>query len=232
MDNPGSHVGVTRRFALELGHEVRLPLASLKTGTDLLAELAREAEIPTEWSRVLRMVQRGSDRISDVADNLFALVDLIDVRNGQRRSISTPIRVSNLVDEAVLRHQRRTESLSGRIIDRTGDEWWECEPTHMARAVYLVVGVALSRSNSGRQVVVTSAAGDTGNSVVILDGGPAIEQSRWPALTEISLPDGEGGEGHALALTVAKMAAEVHGGSMGFENTPGGVAWRLTLPVR
>ena len=74
--------GATRRFALELGHEIRLPLASLRTGTDLLAELSRETDLPDDWSRVLRMVQRGSDRLGDVADNLFALVDLIDVLTG------------------------------------------------------------------------------------------------------------------------------------------------------
>jgi len=232
MNNPGSNDGVTRRFALELGQEVRLPLASLRTGTDLLAELAREAEIPAEWSRVLRMVQRGSDRLTDVADNLFALVDLIDIKTGRRRSASTPIRVGNLVEEAVLRHSRRTESLSGRIVDRTADEWWECEPTHMERAVYLVIGVALSRSNSGRQVVVNSVSSPNGSSVVIQDGGPPMEDSRWPGLTDISLPEGEGGEGHALALTVARMSAEAHDGSLGFRNMSDGVAWRITLPKR
>src|SRR5712691_6458591 len=82
---------------------------------------------------------------------------------------------------------------------------------------------ATKYSPAGREVSITSRANSEGVEMTVKDQGPGM-----PA--ELN---GQPGSGTGLGLEIARQIAEMHGGRVWFESSPGrGTEFHFTLPQR
>jgi signal transduction histidine kinase len=198
-----------RAFVADSAHELRSPIASIRTQLDVA--LATSTSRPG-WEEVARGVQADVTRLGDLVEDLLLLA---------RLDAAAPQRVERVDLRQVL-------DLEG------GPLWIEADPRTIRRAYDNVVSnaerharhkVVVRADRDGDRVVVT--VDDDGDGVAPHDRERVFE--RWVRLDEARSRD-EGGVGLGLAL--ARAIARSHGGDLTLDAGPlGGARVTLTLPA-
>ena len=215
-----------RDFVEDAGHELRTPLALLRTELELALRHGRSAE---ELQSALRASVQEVDRLAQLAD------DLLLIARSERGGL--PLRVdsldaSDLLSSVVNRFQWRAEETQRRLSH-------EAPPGLRVRGDRLRLEQALSnlvdnslRHGAGR-VSLRAAALDGSVELHVEDDGPGFA----PAFVEraferFSRPNpGRAGSGAGLGLSIVQVIAQAHGGRAEAANVAAGGAhvW-LVLP--
>ncbi|WP_030741572.1 cell wall metabolism sensor histidine kinase WalK [Streptomyces sp. NRRL S-31] len=217
-----------RQFVADASHELRSPIAAVRTQLELA--LARPSR--TDWPTVVYKALQDTERLQAVASDLLLLARL-DAREAPPRS---PVDLMALVAEEARRHP-------GTVVVCAD------QPEGKARPAAVVQGsrVQLSRlltnlSDNARRhtrttVVIAVAARDDIVELSVDDDGPGIPASDRERVFErfTRLDDArarqDGGTG--LGLAIAKDIAHAHGGTLTLHTSPlGGVRALLRLPRR
>lgn len=215
-----------RDFVADAGHELRTPLALLRTELELALRHGRSAE---ELQSALRASVQEVDRLAQLAD------DLLLIARSERGGL--PLRVdsleaSDLLSSVVNRFQWRAEETQRSLSH-------EAPPGLRVRGDRLRLEQALSnlvdnslRHGAGR-VSLRAAAVDGSVELHVEDEGPGFA----PAFVEraferFSRPNpGRAGSGAGLGLSIVQVIAQAHGGRAEAANVAAGGAhvW-LVLP--
>lgn len=201
-----------QRFASEVAHELRTPLAGLR-GRAELALTARGTDAPAEHAAALRAVVESASRLDATVDTLLAIA---------RRELDPTV---GTVDLAAL--ARELPDVSVEVT----------EPLPVAEGDHDVVRRALDPlvANAHRHArsavrLELSASGDRVQ-VAVRDDGPGLE----PELGERAFAagvrgEGVSGEGAGLGLPLARRLAQSCGGDVVLGEGPGG-CFVLELPA-
>lgn len=198
-----------RRFVADAAHELRSPIASLRTQLDVALAVPNA---PADWPRIVADALVDVDRLARLADDLLLLARL--------DSGSTPRREP--VDVGALVGVRET----GLMVD--GDEaalarMFDNLLANARRHARSDVDVAARRE--GDRVVVT--IDDDGPGIPVADRDRVFE--RWVRLDEGRTRD-RGGAG--LGLAIVRSIARAHGGDVTLDDAPlGGLRAVVTLPA-
>ncbi|MEI2686650.1 MAG: ATP-binding protein [Cypionkella sp.] len=219
-----------RRFAADAAHELRTPLAAIKTH----AQVARQEHDPKKCAAAIDGVIEGADRGTRLVEQLLVLsrVDQ-DAAAGASEAL-------NLADLAVECVAQAAPKAAAKGID-LGFGGASCDPAVVIGNADLL-GVLL-RNLLDNAVRYTPAGGEVTVSVetleqmVILrvaDSGPGIPPDlRDRVFDRFYRVVGSGQQGSGLGLSIVLRIAELHGGSVKFEVGEGrrGFAVIVTLPV-
>ncbi|BCS35386.1 sensor protein ChvG [Luteitalea sp. TBR-22] len=222
-----SHVALLEAFAGDVAHEVRNPLASIRTAVDVLAQ----STDPDERARFAQLLARDVERLDRL---VVGMRDLARVDSAIEREAVRPVSVSGLVSEFV-RHRAPAQAL---VLDvGPGDALVRAQPERVAQVVENLVDNAIAFSPAPGSVVI--GVREDGGAVVLTvgDRGPGIPEEHRDRVFErfFSYRPGAntGRHEHAgLGLAIVKAIVDAYGGSITTRarDGGGGALFEVRLP--
>ena len=201
--------GRQRAFVADAAHELRSPVASIRTQLEVAQRLGDRAD----WPDVLRDLLVDTDRLSRLTEDLLLLARSADPDDAARRIA----RRSEQVDLAALVRDVADRYDSARVpVVAHADEPVEVhgDPAALARVVGNLLDNAVRHAETEATAAVSVVDGRA--SVVVADDGPGIPPAdrdrvfdRFTRLDDARARD-EGGSGLGLAI-VAELVAAHHG---------------------
>lgn len=217
-----------RGFVADASHELRTPIALLKTELELALRRPRsEAELDD----ALRSAAAEADRLAQLADDLLLLARSDE---GKLALVVAPVSAHELLSSVATRFARRADD-ANRIIEVAPTATLELagDTPRLEQALGNLVENALVHA---RRAVLLSAERRNGRiELRVSDDGHGFPPDFLEhAFDRFSRPDdARSGGGTGLGLAIAAAIAKAHGGSARAANREGGGAdvW-LSLPDR
>jgi two-component system OmpR family sensor kinase len=216
-----------RTFVSDASHELRSPLAVLRTELELLA---RERPTGEALQDASRSAIEETDRLTRLADDLLLLARADDDRFALARA---RVPASALVAEAIGRARWRAAPGAPPIAAADDDGVdVDVDRERVAQALDNLLDNALRHASGA--IAVTSHARDGRAEIHVLDDGPGFPPDflpqAWERFSRADAARTDGGAG--LGLSIVRTIAELHGGAAGAANRPGGGAdvW-IALPL-
>ena len=200
-----------QRFVDDAAHELRTPLAGLKTRLETLEQLDRLP--PERRTRLIGNARRDLDSLTDLVDELVRLA-----RNPEELPAATDVDLESIVrtlaESATARHDRPIE------VTATAARPIRCVEPLVARAVNNLIDNAIKFSPPGQPIEIL--VGD--RTVEVLDRGSGIDPEHLSQVFERfhRAPEARSLPGSGLGLAIVASVAQHHGGEAWAKNRPGG----------
>lgn len=217
-----------RRFVADAAHELRSPLAAVRTTLEV--GLAHPDRAP--WPDIAERAVRQSTRLETLVQELLLLAKADDQQINTRR---TPVDVAALLQEV-----RATTAPHAIQVDITAsrDAVILGNPEDLSRMFRNILDNALRYAHRAVQIDVTTTADAASPSTVltsISDDGPGIpveERERvFDRFVRLDASRGRASGSTGLGLAIAKEIATAHGGTIAADRAPsGGARVVVTLP--
>ncbi|MDT0308313.1 HAMP domain-containing sensor histidine kinase [Streptomyces sp. DSM 44917] len=224
-----------KELIANVSHELRTPIAGLRAVLENVVDGVCDAD-PATMATALRQTERLGRLVEQ-------LLDLSRLENGvvplhPRRFDVEPYLSAVLNDANVaLRRGHARNDVRFRLDVTPGTLHAHADPERLDQVVTNLVDNAVKHSPQGGQVTVVARPGQQPGGLVleVLDEGPGIPQSqrqlvfeRFGRGTTNGVTPRDGGTG--LGLAIARWAVDLHGGTIGVEESRRGCRIRLTLP--
>jgi signal transduction histidine kinase len=229
LDRLDRGVQTQRRFVEDASHELRNPLAVIRTTLDVALSEPEDAE---GLRRAAEVARRTADRMSTTVDELLAFG-----RTSVQPERRVPVDLAEVVSEVAQEYDAVASTRgvrlsllapSGLAVD--GDR------SALKRAQANLVSNALRVAPPGS--VVHARAGRTGGWLWfgVRDVGPGIEPDEQALVFRRAWRDGAPtaeGDGQGLGLALVRQIAEAHGGTVSVASVPRhGASFVVWLPDR
>ena len=216
-----------RRFTADASHELRTPVAVIKSACEYGEQFDETAQ---ERQETLDTIHRQADRMAALIGQLLALTRLdqgteplrpapLDLGQLARRTLEEqnydPARLRLALAEGVT--VRGDEALLGRLVANLADN-------------------AFKYGLPGGLVTVTVAAEGGEALLTVADQGPGIpaaqQEKIWRRFYQVDAARSDEQQGVGLGLSLVQRIAQVHGGRMTLESAEGAPsAFTLHLPL-
>jgi two-component system phosphate regulon sensor histidine kinase PhoR len=225
---------VRREFVANVSHELRTPLSVIKGYVETLADGHRE--IPVEdRERFLRTIQRHTERLNSLLEDLLTLSRLESVNPGLKRE---PLNLAALLAEVLDDYRARPAAAAHRL-NATLDQALgpvPADPLKITQAVENLLDNALKYTPAGSTIDVGLRSRDGEAEVSVRDNGPGIPAEDLPHIFErfYRVEKGRSREkgGTGLGLSIVKHIAQLHSGRVWVESKVGqGSDFRFSLPL-
>ncbi len=221
-----------RRFTADIAHDLRTPLALIKSNIEVALNRPRSAE---ELRATLIEANGQIDRLSSLLD---AALMLARVDSGQLQAHFTMLDLSELLTDlvetsAVYAQEEFGQSLTCEI---SAQLWVRGDRDYLTRLFLNLLDNAMQYTPAGGTIRVTAAATAGQITVTVADTGPGIAAEdlahifdRFYRGDKARTSDGRDHVG--LGLSIAQVIAHAHGGEITAESTPGqGSRFTVRLP--
>jgi signal transduction histidine kinase len=217
-----------RRFAADAAHELRTPLAVLRSGLEVILRRPRTA---SEYQRALDTALRDAAAVCALADDLLALTRL-----DQELSVCRePIDLRALIEEVVeaiepltaAKHQRIETNLA-TVASVHGNR------DHLRRAMINLLDNALKFTPEDGWIGIALELHNGSVRLCVADSGPGIDEEELPFVFERFFRGGRARSepGKGLGLSLCREIVELHGGEITVSNPFGaGAEFVVTLPA-
>lgn len=212
-----------RRFTADAAHELRTPLAALKTQ----AQVAKAASEDTVRQHALDGVIEGCERAARLVDQLLTLARL----EPDAARPSTPCELMSIARQVIAEVapfalERNIEiELHGALpVSMDG------HPDLLSVLLRNLVDNAIRYSPQGSRVTVTAARAADGATIAVTDEGPGIvpdERARVGERFYRVLGTGQSGSG--LGLSIVRRIAEIHCAQLRFQQGENGKGLRVVV---
>ncbi|HZF14156.1 MAG TPA: ATP-binding protein [Thermoanaerobaculia bacterium] len=223
------HLRFIESFAADVSHELKNPLAGIRSATELLSEV----EDPDDRARFLAVVEREVARMERL---LSGMRDITGIDAHLPAEPAPPVDLGALLAELVESARLRTPGVEMAL--RPSDDAplvVQASPERLVQLFDNVLDNARSFSPPGGTVTVELAREDGFVRIRVDDPGPGIPEAHRERIFDrfFSYRPGEGKEGHSgLGLAIARAIAEGYGGSITAGPNPGGGArFEVRLPA-
>jgi two-component system, OmpR family, sensor kinase len=216
-----------RRFASDAAHELRTPLAVLRTGLEVA--LARD-RTPAENRTALGAAHREALSLCRIADELLMLSRLNGEVMVDRRKLNLRALLSEIAGTVGPLAQAREIKLS---VSAPEDVFVNGNEGHLRRLIVNLLDNALKFTPAGGSIEV-SLKSDANRAVIrVADTGEGIHPAELPHIFDrFFRGSGSPGEGSGLGLSLCREIARAHGGDIAAANLPsGGSAFVVTLAL-
>ncbi|MEA3218810.1 MAG: hypothetical protein QOJ19_4966 [Acidimicrobiia bacterium] len=218
-----------RQFIHEASHELRNPIAVIRTNVDVA--LADPSTPPEELRDTLHVVGRAAGRMGVLVDDL-----LTHARRESPASRETVVDVAEIIREAAAEFAAPAETKGLRVHADTPEELLVSgDPVALKQALANLLANAVGLAPEGSVVAVAGGHDGTWVWMAVRDAGPGIAEEDQPHVFERFWrgdPRRGRSEGHSgLGLTIVRQIARGHGGSVSLESALGvGSTFSIWLP--
>jgi signal transduction histidine kinase len=220
-----------RRFAADVSHEVKTPLALMRLNAERLrARLAADPEGAAALSDLLEEIER----INQVTDRLLFLAKS---ESGALKLTLRPVVLAEWLatfaeDAMVLAADRGVRFALGPTA--VGEV--RVDPELLRQMLLNLVANAVSVSPPGGLVTLASGAMPTGWRLEVIDEGPGVAPEQMARMFErfvrlASPSQREGRPGHGLGLAICKSIVELHGGRIWAERRADQAGLRVVVEL-
>ncbi len=208
-----------RDFTDNAAHELRTPLAAIKTQAQALR--ARIGDAP-QCRESLANLAASIDRATNLVDKLLAFSRL-QKEALRREPVSLAPLLAIIVEEARSNAAARGQSL---ILDAETDVVVEGDIDALAMMVRNLVDNAIKYTPDAGTIRVTLRSDGTGRSIEVRDNGPGIsDENKERVLERFYRVAGADNPGSGLGLAIARWIAECHRATLSLSDAkPSGLA--------
>lgn len=220
------------RFLAMLGHELRNPLAIIRTSVALQRTLGGD---DARLRETVPLIDRQITHITRLVD------DLLDVSRIARGKIRLKLQRLELADfvRTVCADLRRTVEDDGTRTLTTdlesGEIWIEGDPTRLAQALGNLVHNAVKFTAPDGHLTVRLVVADREARLSVIDDGigidPALVDAVFEPFRQIEQGIDRARGGLGLGLSLVKGIVELHLGRIDVDTGPQGTGFHITLPL-
>ena len=227
---------VRKDFVANVSHELRTPLSIIKGYVETLVDGHRDMPVD-DRDRFLQTIQRHTERLNCLLEDLLALSRLESVNPGLRRESTV---LADLL-AGVIADVRDRSTAGGHQLSLAADPAAVGEvlidPLKITQVCENLIDNALKYTPRGSRIEVTVRRRDDEVEVCVRDNGPGIPAADLPHLFErfYRVDKGRSREkgGTGLGLSIVKHIVQLHGGRAWVDSELGkGASFCFTLPQR
>ena len=207
-----------RRFMADAAHELRTPLAVLRSRAEVTLQQGRES---AGYVEALRSVEAEATRLGGIVDELLTLAR---ADSGER-----PLQRERLfLDDAVLDAAGAARAVAERSgvtldLDALEEAPVQADPVLLRQLLMIVLDNAIKFTPAGGRVRVGVSAAGGQPSVMVQDTGVGIPADQLPHVFE-RFYRGDAARGRAdgagLGLSIARWIADAHGAAIAIASEP------------
>ncbi len=223
-----------RDFVANASHELRTPLSVIKGYVETLVD-GHHTMPPEDRERFLKTIQRHSDRLNAIIQDLLVLSRLESATPGlQLEPVGLPAFIEGVADEC----RRRPNAAGYQLLIAVAPDLGlvQADPVKLSQVLGNLLDNALKYTPRGAHIELSAQAveGDQVE-ITVRDNGPGIPAADLPHIFErfYRVDKGRSREtgGTGLGLSIVKHIVQLHGGSVRAESEPGlGTAIIIRLP--
>ncbi len=213
-----------RMFAADVAHELRTPLAILRTQVEGLQDGVVEPS-----SRELASLHDETLRLARLVADLETLASADAAGFSQERR---PIDLRPVVLQAAREFEGAYEAEEVRLSVDAHDVGVEADATRIHQVVSNLLSNALKFTPAGGEVRLELSEEDGTAIISVADSGPGIPSDELPQVFDrFFRGKGSRARGSGIGLTVARELVRAHEGEIGVESEPGsGTTFTVRLP--
>lgn len=223
-----------QQFTSDAAHELKTPISSLRTETDIVL---RKERSPEEYQETLLRIREEVERMSDTVHLLLELSRL----EGRERLSKQPLDLAELARQTAGRISERAQAKSVSLECCTNDRSVTINghEGYLREAIENLLQNALKYTPSGGSITINAhpESGGNGAELIVEDTGIGFETGQGERLfdrfyrsnrQEVRKQSGSG-----LGLSLVKSIVEMHGGTVSaYSEGPGqGSRFTIHLPV-
>ena len=227
--------GIRRDFVSNVSHELRTPLSIIKGYIETLVDGHRDMPLE-DRDRFLQTIQRHTERLNSLLEDLLALSRLESINPGLRcESTALADLLTSLIDDIRGRTVASEHVISFAIDPAIGLVL--VDPLKITQICENLLENALKYTPRGSRIEVSARLRGGETEVCVRDNGPGIPATDLPHIFErfYRVDKGRSREkgGTGLGLSIVKHIVQLHGGRVWVESELGkGTAFFFTLPQR
>jgi PAS domain S-box-containing protein len=220
------------KFVSTASHEFRTPLATMLSSAELLEHYS-ESLSPPEKLNLLRTIQSGAKRMSEMIDDVLTLGR---AESGVLKLNSGRMNLRELCGRVVSEFriaQGRQHLIS--LVDRFDRAHVDMDERLLRHILNNLLSNAVKYSPPGSEVTFSLARRNEQAVIEIQDQGIGIPAQDQPRLFESfhRASNVENRPGTGLGLAIVKKSVELHGGEISLASAPGaGTRFTVVLPLR
>ena len=224
---------VRRDFVANVSHELRTPLSILRGYIETLLDSPKTPR--AERTRILRVMERHSDRLELLVEDLLTLAEL---ESGDPHLQMGTVDLSTFLAEIVRDWEKKlTSKKLNIVVDVPSESSQICvDRTRLQEALYNLLDNAVKYSRKRGEIRLSARQRDGEIELAVSDDGIGIAKEDLPRIFErfyradkARSPDKVRGTG--LGLAIVKHVAQLHGGRVEAESeVEKGTTIRVILP--
>lgn len=194
-----------RRFTADAAHELRTPLAAIRTNAQVLVG-ARDQD---ERERTARDLLASVDRSTRLVEQLLALARADQpLHDDKLRNVD----IADVAREQLAAHSGRAEQCGIELHGALEPGATRADPALLSVMVRNLIDNALRYTPPGGHIVVKTVANAEGPLLTVEDDGPGIpEPERERVFERFRRLPGHKATGSGLGLSIVRRVADVHG---------------------
>jgi len=224
---------VRRDFVANVSHELRTPLSILRGYIETLLDSPKTA--PDELSRILRVMERHSNRLELLVEDLLTLAQLESGNTGLQLGT---VELSSLFGEMIRDWEKKlTSKQLNIIVDVPADlSPIRADRTRLQEALYNLLDNAVKYSREHGEIRLSARSRDSEIELSVSDDGVGIAKEDLPRIFERfyradKARSADAIRGTGLGLAIVKHIAQLHGGRVEAESElEKGTTIRVVLP--
>lgn len=220
-------------FLATLAHELRNPLAPIRSGLDLLKRAGYDRRL---IARTLRVIERQTDQIVHLVDDLL---DISRITQGKIRLKKERVELRSITGRAFenIRASSRAKEhqLSVALPDRSVHV--DADVTRVEQVLFNILNNAVKYTNRGGRISLALETTESEAVITVTDSGIGIAEDKidevFNIFSQADEMDGDENSGLGIGLSVVRSLVEMHGGSVNaFSEGPGkGSVFVIRLPL-
>ncbi|MBK4737566.1 PAS domain S-box protein [Noviherbaspirillum pedocola] len=220
-------------FLATLAHELRNPLAPIRTGLDLMA--VSEGK-PETIVRMRDMIGRQVDHLVHLVDDLL---DVARISSGKIQLRKAPVQIAEIIAHAAEASMPVIEAKHHALVVDVPDEalWLNADQNRIVQVISNLLTNAAKYTPDGGHIALTVRQEEQEAVISVSDNGMGIPPSDLGTLFEIftqvgrNMHQAQGGLG--IGLSLVRQLTEKHGGSVSAASAgPGqGSVFTVRLPL-
>ena len=215
-----------RTFIADASHELRTPVAVVRTNAELL-----KRHLGPDTGHTAASDQVALDDILSESDRLGRMVDqmltLAEADAGQRTVLSSEISLNELIDE-VARSMRSIAETRQMLLETrlTDDVSVNGDPGRLRELVSVLLDNAVKYADAGGRVEVALRKEHRKAIIEVSNNGPGIPRDALPHVFDrfyrVDEARSRESGGTGLGLAIARHIVDAHGGTINIESSAGG----------
>jgi heavy metal sensor kinase len=223
-------VGEMRQFSTALAHEIRTPLAALRSGI----ELAMQQPVGSEAQRRLAGQLEEIDKLKRMIGQILTVAR---AEAGEITLARTPVDIGAIASSVVEEIEPVARASGLQLSCGRVDEANICgDPEWLKRVLLNLLDNAIKFTPAPGTIQVSVVGKEDSVQLTVSDSGSGIpEDARMHVFEPFYRADparSAGGDGVGLGLSLARWIVERHGGTIDVASTPGkGSTFTIRLPI-
>jgi signal transduction histidine kinase len=211
-------------FISNMSHELRTPMTSIVGPLGLL-EGGAAGPLPPRAARLVSVALSNARRLGRLVNDI---IDIGKIESGKIMFDFVPVDLRATLEEAVdsSRASAKAKGVVIRLDKSSASHMVQADRGRLIQAFNNLLSNAVKFSPQGGEILVTTERGVHGPRVIVRDHGSGIPDDFKPKIFE-KFAQAETGDakrkgGSGLGLSIVAMIMAQHGGTVGFEDAPGG----------